>query len=339
MKKAGLSPRKSKQNNKPNRSQQPKPVYRVKNWSVYNKALKQRGSLTVWFSEAVIQKWRYGGPKQRGAQFYYSDLAIETALTFRLLYDLPLRQTEGFMQSIIELMGLTLKIPNYSTLSRRNASIEVPLTTKSSKQPLYVVIDSTGLKVYGEGEWKVRQHGYSKRRTWRKLHLAVNEATGEILACELTQNSVDDASQIQPLLEKIADPIEKVGADGAYDKEKVYDVLSDPPKQSVPIQPVIPPRKDAKIWQHGNCQKPPLPRDQTLRQIRKRGRKCWKAENAYHRRSIAETEMSRYKQIIGTKLRARQIAQQERESRIGCKILNRMTLLGRPISYKVGVAA
>lgn len=339
MAKISTSPRKNKQNKRQKRSDPPKSVYRVKNWSDYNQALIQRGSLTVWFSQDVIDKWRYEGPNQRGAQFYYSDLAIETALTLRLIYNLPLRQTEGFMQSIIALMALSLKAPCYSTLSRRNASIDVALSTRPASQPLHVVIDSSGLKVYGEGEWKVRQHSYSKRRTWRKLHLAVNEATGEILACELTQNNVDDASQVQPLMKQITDPIEKVGADGAYDKEKVYDALVDPPHQVEPIQPVIPPRKDAKIWQHGNCSKPPLPRDETLRQIRKRGRKRWKVENAYHRRSIAETEMFRYKQIIGAKLRARQMAQQERESRIGCKVLNRMTLLGRPASYKVEVAA
>ena len=146
----------------------------------------------------------------------------------------------------------------------------------------------------------------------------MNEATGEILACELTQNSVDDASQVKPLLEQITEPIDDLGADGAYDKEKVYDALSHPPHQSFPIKPIIPPRKDAKIWQHGNCQKPPLPRDENLRTIRKKGRKQWKAESGYHRRSLAETEMARYKWIIGSTLKARNIQRQTRESRIAC---------------------
>ncbi|NQU59215.1 MAG: IS5 family transposase [Rhodospirillales bacterium] len=313
-------------------------MYRVRNWSAYDASLRQRGDVTIWFSEEAIQKWTYEGPTQRGAQYHYSDLAIETALSLRILFDLPLRQTEGFVHSLIKVMGLPLKAPDHSTLSRRNASIEISLAPRRSKHPLHVVVDSTGLKVYGEGEWKVRQHGYSKRRTWRKLHLAVNESTGGILACEVTKNSKDDASQVTPLLEHIPDRIDKLGADGAYDKEKVYDALNDPPHQSLPIRPVIPPRKDAKIWQHGNCHKPPLPRDENLRAIRKKGRKQWKMKNAYHRRSIAETEMFRYKQIIGATLRARTLDRQEREGRIGCKILNRMTRMGRPESYLVELA-
>ena len=146
-----------------------KSTYRIQNWPEYNQALKQRGSLTVWFCEDALEQWNYTGPPQRGAQYKYSDLAIETALTLRTVYGLALRQTQGFLQSLITLLDLALEAPDYTTLCRRQGSLVVDLPLLASTASVYVVIDSTGLKVYGEGEWKVRQHGYSKRRTWRTL--------------------------------------------------------------------------------------------------------------------------------------------------------------------------
>ena len=163
-------------------------VYRVKNWAAYNQALVQRGTLTVWLSQEAVDGWRYGGPPQRGAQFYYSDLAIETALTLRLVYHLPLRQTEGFVESIQQLMDRDVSAQDHSTLSRRHGGLDIALPQRSVDEPIHMVVDSSGLKVYGEGEWKVRQHGWSSRRTWRKLRLGLNEATGEILAQTLTPN-------------------------------------------------------------------------------------------------------------------------------------------------------
>ena len=173
MKKVASSPSKIKHNQK-RQSKKQKPrtsVYRLRNWLEYNEALKQRGSLTVWFSKEAILKWSYDGPPQQGAQFEYSDLAIETALIFRSLFRLPFRQTEGFVRSLIELMGLDLQVPNYSVLCRRQAILQTRLFVQRTRKPVHLVIDSTGAKVFGEGEWKVRQHGWSKRRTWRKLHL------------------------------------------------------------------------------------------------------------------------------------------------------------------------
>ena len=180
----------------------------------------------------------------------------------------------------------------------------------------------------------MRQHGWSVRRTWRKLPLGANEATGEIVADALTENRVDDASQVAPLLMQIDDEVETRSRDGGYDKHKVFEALADPP-QGAPIQALIVLRKDAKIQQHGNGKAPPLARDEILRAIRKKSRKAWKEKSGYHRRSLAETQMSRYKQIIGDKLRARGWANLQVESRLGCAILNRMTHLGRPESYKV----
>ena len=188
-----------------------KAVYRVKNWSSYNRALIGRGSLTVWLDDSLWRQWYAQRPSQRGAQFVYSDPTIEWMLTMRVLLGLPLRQTQGFIQSLLDLMGLALAVPDYSTLSRRQGSLAVVLPTRCPDKPMHLVVDSTGLKVYGEGEWKVRQHGWTKRRTWRKLHVGVNEATGEVVAQTLTSHRSDDASQVTPLLTQVDEAVEAVG--------------------------------------------------------------------------------------------------------------------------------
>ena len=307
-------------------------VYRVRNWPAYDAGLQQRGSLTVWFTPQAVEAWYYQGPRQRGAQYTFSEVAIQTALILRLLYHLPLRQTEGFVASILALMGLAVRVPDHTTLSRRQAGLTVDWPLQPKDQPLHLVVDATGLKVYGEGEWKVRQHGWNKRRTWRKLHLGVDEATGEIVAQTLTTNSQDDAGQVEPLLDQIETPIAAVGGDGAYDRRKVFEALA-ASDRGPPMRPIIPPRKDAKIEQHGNRKAEPLPRDETIRTIRKRGRRTWKKTSGYHRRSIAETQIGRYKQILGDTLHARTLTHQQTETRVGCAILNRLLHLAKPESY------
>ena len=307
-------------------------VYRVRNWPDYDAGLQQRGSLTVWFTPQAVEAWYYQGPRQRGAQYTFSEVAIQTALILRLLYHLPLRQTEGFVASILALMGLAVRVPDHTTLSRRQAGLTVDWPLQPKDQPLHLVVDATGLKVYGEGEWKVRQHGWNKRRTWRKLHLGVDEATGEIVAQTLTTNSQDDAGQVEPLLDQIETPIAAVGGDGAYDRRKVFEALA-ASDRGPPMRPIIPPRKDAKIEQHGNRKAEPLPRDETIRTIRKRGRRTWKKTSGYHRRSIAETQIGRYKQILGDTLHARTLTHQQTETRVGCAILNRLLHLAKPESY------
>jgi len=311
-----------------------KTMYRVKNWSSYNRALVARGSLTVWLDDSFWRQWYDQRPCQRGAQFVYSDPTIEWMLTMRVLLKWPLRQTQGFIQSLLDLMGLVLAVPDYSTLSRRQGSLAVVLPTRCPDQPMHLVVDSTGLKVYGEGEWKVRQHGWTKRRTWRKLHVGVNEATGEVVAQTLTSHRIDDASQVAPLLSQVDEVVEAVGGDGAYDKQKVFDALA-APTSDPPIRPIIALRKDAIIQQHGNCKDPPLARDEILRAMRRKGRKGWKQASGYHRRSLAETQIYRYKQLIGGKLKARTEANQQVESRLGCALLNRMIHLGKPESYRI----
>jgi hypothetical protein len=304
--------------------------YRVRNWSEYNKSLVQRGSLTLWVDEEVISAWKPEGPRQRGGQYEYSDLAIECMLTLRSVYRLSLRATEGFARSLFELMGLALPVPNYSTLSRRAKTLSVKLP-KQAKGPLHIAVDSTGLKIYGEGEWKVRKHGYSKRRTWRKLHLAVDVVSGEIQAIVLSEASLDDAGAMPDLLNEIAEPIEQVDADGAYDKRKVYETCVEHDVDRI----VIPPRKDAQLWPEEDGPETPHPRNQNMRTIEEIGRKQWKQQSAYHQRSLSETAMFRLKVIFGDTLQSRGLAQQMTEARIRAAALNRMTHLGMPDSYAV----
>ncbi len=317
---------------KPSVKKSGKSQYRVRNWSAYNASLVQRGSITFWIDQNVIDAWRPATdePRARGGQKQYSDVAIEALLMTRSVFHLGLRATQGFAQSVFELLDVELSVPNYSTLSRRGQSLQVALPTRADG-PVHVVLDSTGLKVYGEGEWKVRQHGYSKRRTWRKLHLAIDEATGEIQMALLSEASLDDAAAACELLPHIRQPIEQLSADGSYDKRKVYETCEAQQVERV----CIPPRKDAHIWQHGNCAAPPLARDENLRRIRAVGRTQWKQETGYHRRSLAETSMFRFKTIFGPHLRARTFRNQQTEALVKCAALNRMTHLGRPISERV----
>lgn len=318
-------------------AQKSKEKYRVTNWSSYNKSLINRGSLTLWINESVVDGWYYKGNRKPGGKVRYSDRCIESLLSLKALFGLGFRQTEGFASSLITLLGLNLEIPSYSQLCRRQAVLPVKLGatdrqkfSKLSGQEIHVVVDGTGLKVYGEGEWKVRQHGVAKRRTWRKLHLAIDERTGQVEAVELTGNEVDDAQMMQPLMAQIQGQVDVVSADGAYDKAKVYDVLI-----QRGIYPLIPPRKDAVYWtdEHGN--KLDHPRNTNIAIIKFCNEKIWKKQMGYHRRSKAEVGMYRFKTIFGDRLANRKIEHQSTEARIKCACLNKLTSLGMPHSVKV----
>ena len=308
-----------------------KAIDRVKNWRDYDKSLVQRGSLTFWVDEAALKQWVYQGPAQQGAQFDYSDSAIQTTLMMREVFQLTNRATEGLVRSLFQLLKVKLKVPDHSTLSRRGKTLKVKLP-KGAHGELHLVLDSSGLKVYGEGEWKVRQHGWSKRRTWRKLHLTIDVESGEIQAAILTEAGVHDAEVAPQLLQQVEQPIASVSADGSYDRRNVYEALA---VQAPHAQVNIPPRRDAKIWQHGNCQQPPLARDENLRQIRQQGRQQWKKVSGYHRRSLAETAMFRFKTIFGDHLSARRLETQSTQFEVRCRALNQMTRLGMPQSVKV----
>ena len=236
----------------------------------------------------------------------------------------------GLVESVFELMGIDLVVPEHSTVSRRLASLEVRLPVLPKEEARHVVIDATGIKIYGEGEWKTRQHGVSKRRTWRKLHLAVDEQTGEVLAVQVTHNDKKDGQLLEPLLKGVEADIEQVSADGAYDQRSCYDVLSEHN-----VKTAIPPRKDAKIWQHGNCKAVPHPRDESLRASRKHGRKKWKRLCHYHRRALAETTMFRFKTTFTATAFSRLFDNQVVELKLKCKALNKMIQLAKPQSYLV----
>jgi hypothetical protein len=308
-----------------------KELYRVKNWSEYEKALVQRGSISFWLSDDLEKTWLYLGEKQRGSQFDYSDKAIEIMLTLKEVFHLTNRGVEGFMRSLFQMMNIDLPVPDHSTLSKRGKTLKVNLPKKASGS-LNLVLDSTGLKIYGEGEWKVRKHGYSKRRTWRKLHLGADPENGEIQAVLLTENSVSDDAAVKGLLEQIEQTLLACAADGAYDKRKVYDALN---KHSPDVRILIPPRKNARIWQHGNLKAERLKRDENLRYIRKHGRQQWKDDSGYHMRSLSETAMFRLKTIFGGELSARLLETQTTQALIRCLALNKMTHLGMPDSYPV----
>jgi Transposase DDE domain len=313
----------------PARQAAPKPTYRIRNWNDYNDALVRRGSLTLWVDQAALQAWRYQGPARRGAQFRFSDTAIECLLTLRAVYHLTLRATEGFARSLFELMEVDLPVPDYTTLCRRAATVRISLP-KRAEGPLHLVLDSTGLKVYGEGEWKVRQHGYSKRRTWLKLHLAIDPESHEIRAAVVSEPGVTDEEAVPALLAQEEGPISGAGADGAYDRRTVYEELGRRGARAV-----IPPRRDAKIRRHGNTSGPRLARDENLRRIRQIGRAAWKEESGYPKRSLAETAMFRMKTIFGDGVASRCSPQQATEAGIRCRALNIMTHQGMPQGVRV----
>ncbi len=321
--------------NEPRRHKIPRARYRVQNWPEYDRALQQRGSLTVWVTPEALAAWHPPRMGQRGRPRDYSEVAIETGHLLRLAFGRPWRQTEGLLRSVAALLGLDVGIPDHTTFSRRSPGLVLAKALAQAQAgggPVHVVIDATGLKVFGAGEWLAEKHGERGKRTWRKLHLAVDPDTGEILACELTTNEEGDASQVGPLLEQIPGPPASVIADGAYDGEPVYRAVSDH-QPDPPVDVVIPPRSTAAP--SAGVDTAPTQRDRHIQTIRDRGRLGWQKAVGYGRRSLGETAMFRYKAIIGRGLRARTLPTQKTEARVGCAVLNRMTRLGMPVSQRV----
>ncbi len=308
-----------------------KTKYRVQNWREYERGLRSRGEVTIWLSEESIAAWTPPKNGLRGGQRRYSNLAILTALTLRVVFGLPLRQTEGFLGSLLSLMGLDLKAPDHTTLSRRNRIVELPPLTRAHDGPIHVIVDSTGLKILGSGEWNAHKYKASKkRRDWRKLHIGVDDE-GFIVAAELTTSSGDDASTVPDLLDQIEDPIRRFTADGAYDHRSIYERVGAAGTEDVVI--VIPPRRCAVSA--GPTDGPWAQREAALDRIRAVGRRQWQKESGYRQQARVENGFFRYKSVLGDGLKARNRDAQKREAVIGCHLLNRMAELGRPKSYAV----
>jgi hypothetical protein len=310
---------------------QEKPVrYRVTNWSQYNQSLTQRGNIELWFNEEVISQWTACAPTgRRGRPRIYSNLAVQCLFALRLLYRLPLRATQGLFLSLLRLLDCPLAVPNYTTLCRRAGRLEPGLAVSPAADARYLLIDSTGLKIYGESEWKMRTHGKEKRRTWRKLHLGIDAATREIVAVQLTPASVHDAEVLPELLLQVAGKIRRVSADGAYDTwECRYEI------HTREAQANIPPRENAaRTW--APDVPPAAERDQAIDDIERDGLAAWKKNTGYGQRSLAETTMFRVKTTFGERMKARVIQNQVAEAVMKSHILNRFIQQGLPTTITV----
>ena len=306
-----------------------KTEYRVTNWREYERGLRARGDVTVWFSQEAIDNWLSRSTRRPGGPRFYSDLAIETSLTLRSVFGLPLRQTEGFVGSLPSMLGLDdLPVPDHTTLSRRAQSLDVSMKARPrSGHALHLIVDSSGLQIAGEGPWSAAKHGSRGTREWRKLHVGVDES-GFVVAHELTESGVDDASIVPDLLGHVSDTIDCFTADGAYDKTAVDDAIA---KSGAKI--VIPPVKNARVSKDetaGACA-----RNATVEAVNELGRREWKKQAGYHQQARVENAFFRYKQLIGGRLRSRRLSGQRSEVRIAIKILNRMLELGSPRSEPV----
>ena len=316
--------------NEKRRHRIPKARYRVKNWRSYDAALRRRGDLTVWVTPAAMAAWTPPRNGSRGRPLRYSAIAVETGLMLRLAFGRPWRQTEGLLASIMRLLSLDLPVPDHTTFSRRSANLTVTTALSAASGPVNVVINSTGLKVFGAGEWQREKHGGKGRRTWRKLHLAVDPDTNEILASELTTTADGDATLVGPLLDQISGPIASVTADGAYDGDPVYRIIA---QRDPAAAVIIPPRSTAVP--SDTTETAPTQRDQHLQIIQERGRLGWQKAVNYGRRSLGEVAMMRYKTVIGRRLHARTLPTQKTEAAAGCKVINIMTHLGMPVSERI----
>ena len=281
----------------------------------------------MWLSPAAIAAWKPAVGGRRGGQKKYSDVAIETALTLRLIFHLPLRQAEGFLRSLFGLMGLDLPAPDHTTLSRRGQLLDVPLRHPPREKRLHLLVDSTGLSMFGEGEWVAAKHGGHGRRGWKKLHLGVDRS-GVIVAQALTDATTDDALTGITLIAAVAGAVASVTADPAYDTIAFYDAATE---RGASV--VVPPAKTARLSRRGPRSRA---RDRTIRQVTRMGRRQWKKKAGYHRQARVENAFFRYKSILGDGLRARTATGQEVESLLACNALNRMTELGQPQSFAIG---
>lgn len=302
--------------------------YRTLNWSSYNAALRERGPLTVWFDPRA--PWHAAPSGRRGAQPVYSDAAIHACLTVKVLFGLPLRQTTGFVTSLPKLAGLDWPVPDYSTLRHRQTTLAVKLPYRGSDGPLHLLVDSTGIKVRGEGECHARKHGGAKRREWRKVHLAIDASTLEVRAVEFTDTRIGDTPMLAGLLSQVppGETIASVTANGAYDGRACRDAIA-----LRDADAIIPPRRNAKPWKKDSPGA--RGRNDGLRAMKRFGRTLWRKWSGYRRRSCIETKMNCLK-LLGQRLMARDFDRQTAELQVRIAILNRFTALGIPVTQPVG---
>ncbi len=309
----------------------PRQKHKVMNSATYDASLRQRGSLTVWFTDEAIEGWRAEARTTPGGQPWYSPLAILTALTLRAVFRLALRQTEGLIGSIIGLLGLALTVPDHSTLSRRAKTLAVPRPqSRRDSEPVHLLVDSTGLKLCGAGEWLIEKHGAKTRRSWRKLHLGLDADTGQIVAASLTTKGVDDGAEVGPLLDQVAGTVASFIADGAYDQDGVSAAVAERHPEAAII---VPPRSTAVPSETAGTE--PTQRDRHLQLIAKHGRTAWQKASGYTIRARAEATIGRFKQVIGDGLRSRTDERRATEVDVAVHVLNRMLDLGRPNSVRV----
>ena len=319
--------------------QKKKTEYRVRNWSHYNQALVKRGGITLWLSEDVIASWlNTEKTGKRGRSDTYADVAVECMLLIRNVFSLPLRQTQGFLLSIMALVGLRLPVPCYSTLCRRQSGLQVKLPRQQkATKGIHVVVDATGIQVFGHGEWFLRKYGSKSGQKprkdpqqWRKIHLGLDEATQEVLAVVISERHRHDKIYLPEILDQIDEPIAQASLDKGYDYISCYEAV-----QARGGLPVIPPRKSAVV----NPGKRWTQRNAYVQRIQEVGAEAWKKETNYHRRSLAETAMFRLKTIFGPQLHSRLFDNQAVEVRLRCKALNLMTHLGMPDAFPVSAEA
>lgn len=308
----------------------PRQTHKVTNWPAYDASLRQRGSLTVWFTDEAIEAWAAEPRTTRGGQPWYSALAVLTALTLRAVFRLAYRQTEGLIGSVVGLLGLALPVPDHTTLCRCAATLEVPRPRPHAggggeTEPLHLLVDSTGLKLCGAGEWLAEKHGTRKRRSWRKLHLGVDAATGRIVASALTGREVDDSAQAGPLLDQVAGTLASFTGDGGYDQDRIYDsVAARHPEAAV----IVLPRVTAVPSEMAKTE--PTQRDRHLQLIAAHGRMGWQKMSGYTKRARVEAAIARWKQVIGDALRSRTDERRVTEVAVATLALNRMLELGHP---------
>lgn len=305
-----------------------KTQYKITNWSEYNKSLTNRGDIFLYFTPQSLRNWHNtkGRPSQ-GRPLVYSNAAIEVCLLLRELLRLPLRQTQGFVRGLIKQAGFKVSCPDYSTFCRRAEGVCKKLkrfVQVRTAGPVHVLVDASGLRVFGEGEWKVRTHGKGKRRIWKKVHIAVDRNKRTIISTEITDGNCADVTQLEPLLKPLTS-LASVTADGAYDSKQARQYIN---KRKA--SPIIPPDENAII-----SKKQPKERNKAVRFIRANGddeaaRKMWKQKAGYYQRSLVENSFFRAKTIFGGNLRSRSKPNQQAEWLLRCHLLNKMTLMGMP---------